>query len=386
MKTAKIILATVAISIMVMGILPQSDAYTWYNNRDTVTVSSYNITGWINASIYYGDEVTGAGDNMTGNWSMPTTLNNSANITITIYNNGTDPAHGNLTINGNSELTNATTINGGAEQAVYLNVSNYTENYMNLTFNANSTDVFVNISIHWNDADVTDTDFITGTHKIVSSIKERYKAHPEVKFDKADSWYTVEDKITFDISYYTNFTIEFYDMVVELAYPSDAINQPYSNISIDVLNNSMSAQSYLIGYQKHGPYVSSTGTAQQDIYGDYNVGMRVKAYENEKDCTWTFNPSSSDLAQYFPSLDTTSLVIEVDDVERDFTVGTDGSITIEETDFDEGLTTVDFTWTPASSPVTPTEPSGIDTGTLFIVGGVIVLCIALIAVIVWSKR
>ena len=383
----KVILATVAIAIMVAGFIPQTEAYTWYSNRDTITVTSYNITGWVNASFYYDDEVAAAEENMTGNWSMPTTLDNTTNITITIYNrNATDPIHCNLTINGNIELTNATTINGGAEQDVYLNVSNYTENYMNLTFNANSTHVFVNISIHWNDADVTDTDFITGTHKIVSSIKERYKSNPEIKFDKSDSWYTVEDKLTFDISYYTNFTVEFYDMVVELTYPSDAINHPYSNISIDVLNNSMSAQSYLIGYQKHGPYVSSTGTAQKDIYGDYNIGMRVKAYENEKDCTWTFNPSSSALAQYFPYLDTTSLVIEIDGVDRDFTVGSDGSITIEETDFDEGLTTVDFTWTPASSTPVPTETPSISTGTLLIVGGIIVLCIAVIAVIVWSKR
>ena len=381
----KVILATVAIAIMVAGFIPQSEAYTWYSNRDTITVTSYNITGWVNVSFYYDDEVAAAEENMTGNWSMPTTLNNTANITITIYNrNATDPVHCNLTINGNSELTNATTINGGAEQDVYLNVSNYTENYMNLTFNANRTDVFINISIQWTDADVTDTDFITGIHKIVSSITERYKTHPEIEFDKSDSWYTVEDKITFDISYYTNFTVEFYDMVVELSYPNHAVNQPYNNISIDVLNNSMTAQSYLIGYQKKGPYVSSIGTPQQNAYGDYELGMRIKAYEDEKDCTWEFDPSSSDLSEYFPYIDLNTLEIEIvgsDDV--DFEIG---SITIEDIDLDEGLTSVDFTWTPTT--ITPVAPptEGVNWFTWLVIGLIISVCIILIAYIIVSRR
>ena len=390
-KTAKIILATVAIAIMVMGILPSSDAssgtYTWYTNRDTVTATSYNMTGWINASIYYGDEVTSAGDNMVSNWSMPTKINETSNVTITIYNNGTAPAHANLTVNGNSELTNATTINAGSEQKVYLNVSSFTQNYINVTFNANSTDVFFNISVYWNNADVTDTSFITGSHHIISSIKERYKSSPIITFDKSDSWYTVEDKIVFDISYYSGFTVEFYNIYVKLSYPSDAINQPYKTINIDALTNSMTAQSYLIGYQKDGPYVSSTGTAQQDIYGNYNIGMRLKAYENEKDCSWTFNPSSSDLAQYFPSFDTTSLVIKIDGVTTDYTIGNDGSITIDNVDLDSGLTSVQFTWTPATSPVTPTTGgTHLSTGTLIVVAGVIILSIALVAVIVRSKH
>ncbi|MCD6468527.1 MAG: hypothetical protein J7L32_04360 [Thermoplasmata archaeon] len=388
MKTAKIILATVAIAMVITSIPNLTDAsYTWYTDRDTVTVSSYNITlGWVNASLYYGDYVSSAGENMTGNWSMPTALNETASISMKIYNNGSTPIHCNLTVNGNQRVNNTTTINAGIEYSVGFTVSNYPQDYFNMTFNANSTDVFVNISIEWTNAEVTKSEFITGTHGIISSIKERYKTQPNIEFDKDDSWYTVEDKITVDISYYNNFTVELYDVILDIDYPSHAVNSPYDTISIDTLNNTMSEQSYLIGYQKNGPYVYSTGTAQQDIYGDYELGVRIKAYEDEKDCSWTFNPSSSDLAEYFPSLNTDTLSIEFDGSDVDFDVSSDGSITIEDIDVDEGLTTVEFTWTP-SSDVTPTPtPTGISLTTILFIGIIVILCVILVAYLMKAKH
>jgi len=379
----KVILATVAIAIMVAGFIPQSEAYTWYSNRNTVTVPSYNVSlGWINASWYYGDWVSGADENMTGNWSMPTPLNETSEINMKIYNNGSDPIHCNLTINGRQRVNNSTTINSGIEFNVQFEESLYTDDYFNMTFNCNSTDVFVNVTIKWVNATVTKTEFITGRYGLISSIKERYKTHPEIKFDKSDSWYTVEDKITVDVSLYTNFTLELYNTTLNISYPSHAVNQPYSTILIDVLNNSMSAENYLIGYQKKGPYVSSIGTPQQNAYGDYELGMRIKAYEDEKDCTWEFDPSSSDLSEYFPYIDLNTLEIEIDGSDVDFEIG---SITIEDIDLDEGLTSVDFTWTPTTiTPVAPTE--GINWFTWLVIGLIISVCIILIAYIIVSRR
>ena len=385
MKKASIILVAVAVCGLVIANIPQSDAYTWYNNRNTVTIPSYTVgNGWINASLYYGSWVSSAGENMSANWSMPTPLNESNSINMKIYNNGSGPIHCNLTVNGHERVNNSTTINAGIEFNVAFDTSLYPQDYLNITFNANSTDVFLNISINWVDATVTKTEFITGVHGLIGSIQERYKTHPKIKFDKDASYYVVEDKITIRPAFVdtNNWSMEIYDVNFTIQYPSNAINSPVSKIYVDYLNLSSPSETHYIGYQKYGPYVSRIGTPSQDPYGDYELGMRVYAYEDEEDCSWEFDPESSDLSSYFPSLDYDTLTIEINGIEYNFTRG---SITISDIDLDEGQNTVEFQWTPEQvvTPVTPTER---DT-TLWLIGaGILIVGVVLVALIFIKRK
>jgi len=340
--------------------------------------------GWINASLYYGSWVSSAGENMSANWSMPTPLNESNSISMKIYNNGSGPIHCNLTVNGHERVNNSTTINAGIEFNVAFDTSLYPQDYLNITFNANSTDVFLNISINWVDATVTKTEFITGVHGLIGSIQERYKTHPEIKFDKDASYYVVEDKITIRPAFVdtNNWSMEIYDVNFTIQYPSNAINSPVSKIYVDYLNLSSPSETHYIGYQKYGPYVSRIGTPSQDPYGDYELGMRVYAYEDEEDCSWEFDPESSDLSSYFPSLDYDTLTIEINGIEYNFTRG---SITISDIDLDEGQNTVEFQWTPEQvvTPVTPTER---DT-TLWLIGaGILIVGVVLVALIFIKRK
>lgn len=380
----KIILATVAIAFVMAAVLiPSSEAYTWYSNRDTVSVPSYEIElGWLNASIYYGDEVAAAGNNMTGNWSLPTTMDNANNITITIFNNGSTVAHCNLTVNGTLLLDNSTDISGTSEQAVYLNVSNFTVDYMNLSFNANTTDIFVNITIKWVNATVTKTEFITGEHKLIYAIRERYKTEPTIEFAKSLSFYTVEDRITVDFVDYPNLTMELYNVTLNISYPSNAINNPVTSILLSDVNDSMDAENYFIGYQKYGPYVSTIGTPTQNPYGDYELGMRIKSFENEYNCDWEFDPTSTDLSEYFPYIDLTTLEIEIDGNDVDFETG---SIVIEDIDLDAGYTSVEFTWTPAVTPPPVGETElGISTTTWIIISIIAIVLVILLYLLLKS--
>ena len=63
-----------------------------------------------------------------------------------------------------------------------------------------------------------------------------------------------------------------------------------------------------------------------------------------------------------------------------------GSITIEDIDLDEGLTSVDFTWTPTT--ITPVVPptEGINWFTWLVIGLIISVCVILIAYIIVSRR
>jgi len=338
-KIKNIALATIAIGFLIAFAMPQNtDAYTWYTSRESITIPSYNVSlGWINGTWYYGSWVSGAGENLTGNWSMPTPLNESTELKFYIYNNGTGPIHCNLTVNGNHRLNNSTTINAGVEFSLGFDESLYPQDYLNFTFNCDSTDVFVNVTIKWVNALVTKTTFITGNLGIIKSIKERYKTHPEIEFDRADSHYAVEDKILVQapqLQDTANFTMEIYDVNLTIHYPDHAINKPVTKVYIDYLNLTSPAETHYIGYQKKGPYVYSIGTPSKNSFGDYELGMRIKAYEDEKDCEWDFNPESSDLSEYFPQIDYDSLVIKIDGKTVDFNVS---SIHIDEIDLDSGM-------------------------------------------------
>ena len=386
MKRATILLVAVAICGLLIANIPDSSAYTWYSNRESISINSYTVgTGWLNTSIYYGDYVSGADENYTANWTLPTPINQSENLTIYIYNNGTGPIHCNLTVNGNERVNDSTTINAGIEFTVGFDESLYTQDYLNITFNANSTDVFLNITIKWVNATVTKTQFVTGSHGLVQSIQERYKTTPEIKFDNDESYYVVEDKITLGPPPHmvgTNWTMEIYNVNFTLTYPSHAINRPVTVIAIDSMNLSSDDATYYIGYQKYGPYVKTIGTPTQDPYGDYELGMRIYAYEDEDDCTWEFDPESTDLKDYFPYLDYDTLTIEINGVEYDFTRG---SITISGIDLDEGTNTVEFTWTP-EQVITPTPTAEETDTTLLCIGaGIIIVGIVLLVLILKKK-
>ena len=390
-KYGKIALVTVAIGLLAIGTIPQqSDAYTWYSNREDVAITSVNSTIWANLSWYY--NTTGDSD-----VSINITLLDGLNLTglglmnFTVYNNESGNVHANLTVNTVLMINNttiATTANA------YANMSNYTGGsgergveYINLTFNCSENDVYVNISLMAQDFLWTNNTEIA----TIYTVRERYKTQPEITLDKDDSHYAVSDKVTFTIQNTDMLTIDNSTVTVVnltilnatcvIDYPAHKTGNPIGNFSVDALHAGGSSVVQYVDYQKNGPYVKTMGDPQLDTFGDYEMGWRIKAYEAETDADWTFDPASTALSSYFPDLDTDTLTIEVDSKDYDFTLG---SIVVDDVDLDDGLTDVEFKWTPLAEPVATTEEDGTD---WMLIGGMVLLvCAVFVAVIFIAKK
>ncbi len=385
----------IAIVVLVVGCLlvsgiPVQDAdaaYTWYSDREAIEVNSYNVTdGYMNATRDYGAWASTGDENISGNFSLPAPMSDATSATWYVYNNDSDATNMNLTYNG-VLLADNNTVNAGVEWTGTCSVASHDESYVNWSFNATDAvegHTFLNFTIHYEEVTITKSSHVTGSEGLVSSIVERYKTNPEVAFDSDNSIYAVEDKITVNLSVQdnTNNSVELHGTTLYLTMPSHKESTP-SDISIGYINDTTAPQNYLLGYQKKGPYVSRMGDPTKDSLGDYELGVRLYTYEAEKDVTWTFDPTSTDLSEYFPELDTDTLQIEIDGKDVDFTTG---SIETEEFDLDSGETTAYFSWTPeAEEPIEPTEPTEEEVDWFMVIAGTLII-LGLLAIVIVVYR
>lgn len=334
-----------AASILVMALPEQADAYTWYNYRDDVVITGFNVSvGFANASRAYDDYT--AYDNMSGNITLPAAINELTNITFTVYNGNESAIDVNFTWNGTKEL-DGTNILAGAEENVYVTVADHNVDYVNWSFNASeTTGVCINISFRMDDLEVTNDYFVTDSATgIVKNIQERVKTDVYIGDTYTGSWYAVEDRVLVNISIYDpeNTTVELYNVTFLTTYPTHAISRP--TLSFAYMNQSTPATYLTAGYQKRGPYVNIIDNEYDDTDNEYTTTIKVRDFETNYDVSWILDPTDEDFEDYFPNLNYDTLVIKKAGSTIDWE---EGSIDMDDLSTIKGLNTFTFTWTPAA--------------------------------------
>ena len=362
-----------ALVVTALAFLLVSSVYSnaeFVSDRETVTVTGgvCDIDTYTDDNIY--SPAGGAGSNVTGNLTLPCKISELDDVNLSVYNGEVSAITVNFTVNGVKLFDN---VSVSAGETVYRNLSNYTTlgGDVNLTYFAwsgNCSDVddeYFNITIVADDAEIYPIDdFVTVTEEVETT--------PHIEMDKDDTWYSVTDRITFD----NNCDVDIKNVTVTFTYPYQALNPSDTNVTFSSVVSSESEYENVY-YQKQGPYVKTIGSPSKNSFGEYELNMRIKAYEDEDNVTWTIDPTSSEWRDYFPSLDTNTLEIYINDEEVDFTTG---SINIEDIELEDGLNDVSMKWTPASQPITPT-PSAEGGEDIYIFLGIAVIIVAIIAVV-----
>ena len=361
-----------ALVVTALAFLLVSSVYTdstFVTGRETITITggTCDINQYSVNNVY--SPAGGAGTNVSGNVSLPCKISELDDVNMSVYNGESSAITVNFTVNG-IKLFDNVTINAG--ETVYRNLTNYTTlgGDVNLTYFAwsgNCSDVddeYFNITIIADDAEIYPiNDFVTVTEEVETT--------PHIEMDKEDTWYSVTDKITFENSCSVDIT----NVTLTFTYPYQALNPSDTNVTFSSIASGETEYKYVY-YQKQGPYVRSIGTPTRNAFGEYELNMRIKAYEDEDNVTWTIDPTSAEWRDYFPQLDTSTLEIYINDEEVEFTTG---SISIEEIELEDGLNDVYMKWTPAQQPITPT-PTEEGYGAEFYIG-VIAIIVAIIAVL-----
>jgi len=363
------IFALVATALAFLLVSSVYTSSTFVTGRETITITggTCDINQQSVDNIY--SPAGGAGTNVSGNVSLPCKISELDDVNMSVYNGEGSSITVNFTVNG-VKLFDNVTIDAG--ETVYRNLTNYTAlgGDVNLTYFAwsgNCSDVddeYFNLTITADDATIYNIDdFVT--------VLEEVETTPHIEMDKDDTWYSVTDKIIFE----NTCSIDIENVTVTFTYPYQALNPSDTNVTFNSITSGETEYKYVY-YQKQGPYVRSIGNPTRNAFGEYELNMRIKAYEDEEDVTWTIDPSNAEWRNYFPQLDTNSLEIYINDEQVEFTTG---SINIEDIELGDGLNDVYMKWTPTQQPITtiPTEERyGVE---LYI--GIIAIIVAIIAVL-----
>lgn len=342
---------------------------TFVTGRETIIITggTCDINQQSVNNIY--SPAGGAGTNVSGNVTLPCKISELDDVNMSVYNGESHSITVNFTVNG-VKLFDNVTINAG--ETVYRNLTNYTAlgGDVNLTYFAwsgNCSDVddeYFNLTITADDATIYDIDaFVT--------VLEEVETTPHIEMNKEDTWYSVTDKIIFE----NTCSVDIANVTVTFTYPYQALNPSNTNVTFTSITSGETEYKYVY-YQKQGPYIKTIGTPTRNAFGEYELNMRIKAYEDEDNVTWTIDPTSAEWRDYFPQLDINSLEIYINDEQVEFTTG---SIYIEDIELEDGLNDVYMKWTPAQQPITPT-PTERGYNVELIVGFIAVI-VAIIAVL-----
>jgi len=342
MRRIGVILGILALSFL--AAIASSNS-VWLTYRDTVDVSSGTVD--ISVTYWHNQTTTQTYRNVTlpcqvGQLGTSTTKfaikANGGDITYDLSVNG-------VTIKSSQSVTNGNWDNTTLADMITAGVST-SDTYLNFTFSVSANTNIIKIVVYGNDAELTDTWI---SNNIV--IKEKDVTEPEVGTGSTTSFWTVNDSIT--VSNNLGYTLS--EVNLTLSYPSHRISQPSDYVVISSISDSSSATKY-VQYQKYAPYVYKV---KDESSGDsHEVIVYIKTRELLTNCVdWTINPEDEVYNGAFDNLDTSTLTVKYNNVEKDFTVNDDGTITIEDFTVREQYTLNKFvfTWTTAPAEVVPTE-------------------------------
>jgi len=338
-----------------------TSADTYVSGRETVNVDYIIFDAGYTRTVYLSTEERNitlfGGVDITQIDTMTFSVNNngSSGVDVVLTVNGIELI--NQTINASDTVTKSKTdyVSAGGDTSL---------TYIHYVLNA-GTDVVFSITLSIDDGNATSlSDVIT--------VKEKLKTIPHIEFE--NSYFSVEDRIA--LKNPSNLTLTTATMY--LTYPSHASSKDDENIIIsEELSQNETIISY-VTYQKKGPYIYSVGEAEKNQYGDYELSLRIKSYENETNATWTIN-YNSEWATLLPNFNKNTLKIEIEDEEYEFTSDAT-KITINGINLKDGINVAKLTWTPQTI-TPPAEIPSVDT-TLIITVIVIIVLIALVFLII----
>jgi len=344
MKRVGVILG---ISALLLLITVSASASTWLTYRDTVDVASGTVD--ISLTVWHNQTTTETYRNI----SLPCQISelDSSLTKFAIKANGGDITY-NLDVNGVTIKSSQTVTDGNWDnttlaEMISAGVSD-SDTYLNFTFSVSADTNIIEIDVYGDDCALTSS--WISNHV---TVKEKDVTEPEVGTSSTSAFWTVNDSITV-----TNLGLGYnlYDVNLTLSYPAHKISTPVSYLVWTSIPADGSGTKY-VQYQKYAPYVYKVKDESEG--NSHKVIVYIKTRELLTNCVdWTIDPSDEVYDGAFDTLDTSTLSIEYNNVDMDFTVNDDGTITIEDFTVREQYTLNKFvfTWTTAPAvPITPVE-------------------------------
>jgi hypothetical protein len=325
-------------ALLIVGMMmSQASALVWHTTRTDITVTSGTTDldwgpFWRNATA----NVSGA---TAFNRTLPCQLQyldqTNTNFTITCSDVG---AAFNLTVNGvlvnNTDILTAGTENVTTlAQMVTAGVTN-TDNWLNVSFDCNSTNTVIGINITGADA-ALDSTWLAA--RLV--ITERDVVDPTIGTHAGSSHFTVNDSCNFTSNVWGALT----DFRLNITYPSNNVTETRANWTIASVAANESLIRY-VSYQKYGPYVFSVD--DDSVGNSHEVEIRIYGREVlSRVVDWVIATSDSKYDDAFDNLNYNTLEITLNDVEVDDWV--EGSIEMEDLTIRAGAPNnrFVFTWT-----------------------------------------
>ncbi|RLF95970.1 hypothetical protein DRN52_03255 [Thermococci archaeon] len=344
MKRVGVILG---ISALLLLITVSASASTWLTYRDTVDVASGTVD--ISLTVWHNQTTTETYRNI----SLPCQISelDSSLTKFAIKANGGDITY-NLDVNGVTIKSSQTVTDGNWDnttlaEMISAGVSD-SDTYLNFTFSVSADTNIIEIDVYGDDCALTSS--WISNHV---TVKEKDVTEPEVGTSSTSAFWTVNDSITV-----TNLGLGYnlYDVNLTLSYPAHKISTPVSYLVWTSIPADGSGTKY-VQYQKYAPYVYKVKDESEG--NSHKAIVYIKTRELLTNCVdWTIDPSDEVYDGAFDTLDTSTLSIEYNNVDMDFTVNDDGTITIEDFTVREQYTLNKFvfTWTVAPAvPITPVE-------------------------------
>ena len=307
----------IILGILALSLLPviASSNTVWLTYRDTVDVTSG--TADISATFWHNQTTTQTYRNVT----LPCQVGqlDSTATKFAIKANGGDITY-DLSVNGHVIKSGQTVTSGNWDNTTLADMGvSSSDTYLNFTFSVSADTNIIKIVVCGNDVELT-SDWISDN--IV--VKEKDITEPEVGTSSTSSFWTVNDSITV----FNNLGYALSDVNLALTYPSHKITAPSSNVIISSIPDGSSGVAY-VQYQKYAPYVYKV--KDESSGNTHKVIVYIKTRELLTNCVdWTIDPKDDVYNGAFDDLDTSTLTVKYNNVEKEFTVNDDGTITIED--------------------------------------------------------
>jgi len=195
--------------------------------------------------------------------------------------------------------------------------------------------------------------------ELTSSVSEKFLSYPTIEYSQEDSYFAVEDTVTITN---TNTTENATKVNVTVTYPgyygTPAISKDIESYQHALILKNGGTATKTLRYMKNGPYVSKIYDTKT-VDGDKCTKIAVISHEALlSDVDFTFDPAEDPWAEYFPNFDYTTLEVKVNGIKTSNWKEVAHSLKIYDIALNEGMNTIEFTWTPTVAPVAvPTVPA-----------------------------
>lgn len=300
------------LGVFMLSVATTSGSSTWSSYREDVSIGSGHVDF---IEVIPLSNYDGSLTNVSGFFKIPCDIDNLKYFCFNVSNAGSFTLSYNLTVNS-VNLNSTSTIpisTTNRTRKIHYHQASGNKNQTNITwsFNSNRT---CNLSIylvgenapletHWIDKSIT--------------IKECDISDPSVGNSKtsSSSFWTVNNSINVTNTAIVNLS----DLRCNITYPSHKVTNGSAYVWFNSLLNSTIKENYTM-YQKFAPYVY---TVEEDVTDDVHiVTIKLRSHETIRDVVeWNLDLDSDVYDDYFDTLDYSSLDVELNNDDFDYTRG-----------------------------------------------------------------